>query len=461
MTSSKRPPKSESQNQDSNTGKSDKKTAPNQQNDTASAPPSSSPESKKTPAGKSESKASGDAGAKPSVTDSQKNEPPAVREERPPVDPSHAKPPLGRRARLAGIVVLGFVAGILGGGGASYVLLQNRAALGLETAAPEDKRLASIQQWLEGMSVDVVALQQKSDRLEGALERLRAEDSQQNAPDAAAVKELSDRVKGLEQAVANTLSGGTEGTPLEGAEVAALNNALADLRQDVTALNGQVNARLAALEQNAPPANLDQILSGLAPRSAVRDLETRLTTLEADSSGSDAKRAALGLALAGLIRAADRGEPFLVELETMALLAPDRTEWQGLQPYAAQGLRQSGALTRDFDEMARGVLRAEQMQRADTWWRRLWANIRALVTIRRTGDLKGQSAQAIIARAEQRLKEGRLRAAAQELHGLQGAAAASVAPWLDELEGRLKLDDLVSSVSAGLLSELGSQDEAL
>ena len=166
------------------------------------------------------------------------------------------------------------------------------------------------------------------------------------------------------------------------------------------------------------------------------------------------------MALAGLIRSADRGEPFITELETMALLAPDQAQWKSLEPYAAQGLRPMSALTRDFDEIARRALKAERMEKADSWWRRLWENIRSLVTVRRTGDLSGQSSQAIIARAEQRLKEGDVRAASRELHDLKGAAATRIAPWLSALDGRVQLDDLVSKLSAGLLSELGTQGEA-
>jgi len=364
-----------------------------------------------------------------------------------------------RWARYVGIAVLGFAGGVLGGwGGASVYLKSQNASGGQQTVSDVVARQTKIWDRVDGLSEQIAELQAASDRLEGELAAVRVP----GGVDTSALAELSDRVAGLEQATATLLGGGAPlvASPRDGVTAEELSASLAAVKRNLAAFNAEVTARLAALEKSAPPGNLTQILDSLAPRSALDALETRLSALEADRSGADAKRAALALALAGLIRSADRGEPFATELHTIALLAPDRPQWKSLEPYAAQGLRPMDALTRDFDEMARRALKAERMERADNWWRRLWENIRSLVTVRRTGDLAGQSSQAIIARAGQRLKEGDVRAASRELHGLKGAAATRMAPWLSALDGRVQLDDLVSSLSADMLSELGTRDEA-
>ncbi len=447
MTSSEQPPGSESQNQDSEVHKAKKKAAGGKRKAPPEAKPAASGDLKKTSPQKSDKALSGPARSDVRAAAPRKKTPP---------------PAPGRTARMAGIAVLAFAAGIIGGGLAAYVLLKNSAGLDQRAAAPaQAEALADIQQKLEGVRAEMAALRKRSDVLEGGLDDVRAQEPSQSGPEAAVFDELTDRVTGLEQALALMIAKGGQNAPsVEGAALAEVSAELRNLNRDLKALEGRVAARLGALEASAPPENLASILGALAPRKSVRDLESRISALESDRSGSDAKRAALGLGLASLIRAADRGEPFIAELETMALLAPGAADWKSLEPFAARGLRPSGALTAAFDEAARAALRAARGEGADTWWGRLWANIRSLVTIRRTGEVEGQSAQAIIARAEQRLKENNLRSAAQELRGLQGAAAASIAPWLGEVEGRLKLDDLVSSASAGLLSQLGSRDEA-
>jgi len=452
MAASKRPSKSETQKQGSESKSSKKEEAASPKN---AAPEADATELKKTSVQNSEKESS------PSSSPSSgPGEAGAGVRKKTTSTPSGGTTRPGRGARLAGIVVLGFVAGIIGGGGAGYVLLQNKTALGLEAAAPDDTRWTSIQQGLEELRGDNAALQQRSAGLEEEVERLRVQGSSRNGPDSAAFGEFVDRVTGLEQALALALKDDAPGAPaFDGTAMTQLNSALSAVREDLSLFEDQMKMRLEGIERNAPPENLGQLLEGLAPLSSVQELGMRLDALESDRSGSDAKRAALSLSLAGLMRAADRGEPFTAELETIALLAPEQTQWQNLEPYAAHGLRPAGLLIRDFDEVARGVLKAERMHGIETWWQRLWANISGLVTVRRTGDLKGQTSEAMIARAEQHLKEGNLRAAAHELQGLSGAAGTSIAPWLGEVEGRLKLDDLVSSLSSGLLLDLGGQEK--
>ena len=265
-----------------------------------------------------------------------------------------------------------------------------------------------------------------------------------------ALGEIDDRLDGVEDAV-ESLSGLP--TPEEGQDnnvILRLNEEVASLRRDLEATRTAVGGRLDALETVAPPADLDARLRALAERSQVSALEARVGTLEQTSN--DGKRAALALALANLSRAAERGEPFAAELNAMTILAPGRVPVARLQPFAEHGLPTRAALANRFSDIVGDALKADRIAGAQSWWQRIWARIVSLVTVRRTGELEGDSTQAVLARAEMRLTEGNLEAASRELHALDAAAAERVMPFLAELDAKLELDKLSATLTAETLA---------
>ena len=72
------------------------------------------------------------------------------------------------------------------------------------------------------------------------------------------------------------------------------------------------------------------------------------------------------------------------------------------------------------------------------------------VTIRPVGQVEGDDVGAVVARGEQRLAEGDLAAAVDELGGLEGAAAEVAADWLETAKSRLGAQESVSAI-VGLL----------
>jgi len=305
------------------------------------------------------------------------------------------------------------------------------------------------------------AIDDVQDNLAATDQRAQALDSRFDNLDDSVPRDLNDtigdldvRLDGLEQAVAS-LSGlpANEDGNVPGNVFTRLADDVASLGQRLDAVNTQMAARLDALEALAAPADLADRLSALAQQSDVTDLAGRLASLERDQSGTDAKRAVLALALANLMRVAETGEPFLAELNAAAILAPGRVPLADLQSHARSGVKSRSTLMAEFDQVIDDVFRAEREVQADTWWQKLWANIRALVTIRRTGDLQGETTEAIIARTEMRMEEGQLVVASQEMHKLTGPGVAVAATWLTELDAKVQLDALIAALTTQVLAD--------
>lgn len=250
--------------------------------------------------------------------------------------------------------------------------------------------------------------------------------------------------------------------PSGGADMSALASGFAtsftELKGRVDALAAEVQTaqnlgtRIAALETRVP-ADLGAELAALAAKGDMAALDARVAKLEANTSAYDAKRAAGAIALANLARAAGSGAPFTAELDAVRLVNIDSGLADPLAPYAAKGVRPASELAAEFGEVARDALRAGR-RGSGSWWDRLWASLAGLFVIRSQGARAGNSADAVLSRAEAAAHAGNLQAAIAEIARLQGPAAEAVAPWRAQAEARLALDSLLTKLSARILRDL-------
>ncbi len=362
----------------------------------------------------------------------------------------------GGTANLPGgiitLVVVTIVAAFLGGLVAAFWVAPSASDEELVAANPViAARIGELRDSIGDLEDNLAATDEQARALNGRFDIL---DDSVPSDLSDTLGDLDVRLEGLEQAVAN-LSGlsANEDSNVPGNVFTQLADDVVSLRGRLDAANDQMAARLETLEASAPPPDLSVRLSALAQRSDVTDLEGRLASLERDQSGTDAKRAALALALANLTRVAETGEPFLAEINAAAILTPGRVPLADLQSHARSGVKNRSTLIIEFDQVIDDVFRAEREVQAEAWWQKLWASIRGLVTIRRTGDLEGETTEAIIARTELRMEEGRLLAASQEMHKLTGPGAAAAAAWLTELDAKVQLDALVASLTNQVLAD--------
>jgi len=218
------------------------------------------------------------------------------------------------------------------------------------------------------------------------------------------------------------------------AETESLKQGLAQADAAARTMGGKLDR----LSQSLPPADiadqvarldaalktLDDALARLTP--IVTEMESRVAALETKKEDPDAAaRAALGLALANLARVAESASPFSRELDAVAAFLPNEPELSALGAAAARGVPTRTDLMERFPALVRAVFDAERHAKGEGLWARFVANARSLVTIRRTGEIPGDTTEAVIARMEGRLKAGDLPAALAEGRALKGGRRRS------------------------------------
>ncbi|HYH37721.1 MAG TPA: mitofilin family membrane protein [Azospirillum sp.] len=265
--------------------------------------------------------------------------------------------------------------------------------------------------------------------------------------------------------------------PAVGAQVQQLNDRLARLEQrpapaapasapvDLSA----ITARIDALEKRpAPTPAAAPAAPGVDP-AAVKALADRLAAVEGKPAGdpqlgpevaslkqqvaslaqqanakADAAAGAQALVLAaGQLRGALAGSgPFPGELQAVKALGSTDAELNkavdAIAPYAAKGIPTQAQLADRLEREASAIVRAEQKGEGGSWVKDVTGTLSTLVTVRRQGgEVVGNTADAIVARAQAALNRNDLKTAVDEMSTLQGPAAQAAAGWLADAKARL------------------------
>ncbi len=231
-----------------------------------------------------------------------------------------------------------------------------------------------------------------------------------------------------------------------------INESLANQGRQVAALTARLSTLEAAIGNAARLDELNKRMSALEGKSAdaasVLTLSERVNALEgAGRSAASAQAGAVAyvMALGQWQNALASGRPFALELETakaLALRGNTAINDAGFASYAAGGLPTFADLQARFDAVAAATVRAAAVP-DDTagWLRRVLDRIMSIATIRRVdGDVAGDSAWAIVARAESRLGRNDLSGAVTEMEKLQGEAARAAAAWVGPAQARIKAE---------------------
>ncbi|KQY43298.1 MULTISPECIES: COG4223 family protein [Rhizobium/Agrobacterium group] len=261
-------------------------------------------------------------------------------------------------------------------------------------------------------------------------------------------------------------------------EIAALRTELGSLRQqlaNVPAAGGDTSAleqRIAALEGakgEAPQVDaLSEKITALesaltsersAQASATAELTRRLTDAETKiNEPRDDIEVARAIASAALKAAIDRGGPFLTELDTLSKVTPDDPAIASLQSFAATGVPSRSELMQKFPDVANAMLSA--INRPDPnqgIMERLTESAFSLVKVRPVGNIEGETPDAMIARMENKLRNGDLQGAALEWNGLPEAAKTASADYKKSLDARIEVENLVGGTLNRAITSTGKQ----
>ena len=216
----------------------------------------------------------------------------------------------------------------------------------------------------------------------------------------------------------------------------------------------QMQAELA--QANTTIAALKSDIAGNA--QSISDSETRISERLSEAEKKiDAPRedieVARAIAVTALKSAVDRGGPFLTELETLAGVAPDDAALAGLREFAAVGVPTRAELVRQFPDVADAILAAIRQPLADDGVvNRLLSSALSVVKVRPVGNAQGDTPEAIIARIEDKLRNGDMKGAVLEWNNLPDAGKSASAEFEKTLQARIKAEELVGAAAARSLA---------
>lgn len=261
-----------------------------------------------------------------------------------------------------------------------------------------------------------------------------------------AIAELKSRVDALEQRPA---ASGAAPAPTPAPSNVEAEKEIAVLTREIAALRTTLSALDQAVATQRDQAR-DQV-KALSDAVGARNTGEQKALVAARAS------AVIGVAarLAGSI---DAGVPFAAELNLLQPLVQGDAKLTeilaALQPYAQSGVASRTALEAEFPAVAKAAL-AEDLA-DDSYGERLLGKLRGLVSLRRVGDVPGDTTEAKLARAEQALHAGDVAKAAEQVKSLPAQTSKATAAWLAKAEAHLAAKRSLDQLAAYAVNLLGT-----
>jgi hypothetical protein len=282
------------------------------------------------------------------------------------------------------------------------------------------------------------------------------------------LQELKGRIARLEQQ-----NGDAGGHPVDSARLDRLEERIAALETRPAAQNPSAPAPGALADLRARIDRLQESVDSLQARqqeladldgqvSALKDELDSLTSGLTDITGLQAgiRESAVISAFLRLDAEVRSGRPYAAALslyQKQVELQAGQADWptgDTLMAGAATGIATAPALQDRLEALIPRILVARED--GNDWSGRLWARLRGIVVVRKTGTPEGDAPEAIVARAESRLAEGDLEGAVTQVESLPAGRKAVAAPWLAAAQARLDALDTLAGMATAIGDAQGS-----
>ncbi|NQZ14033.1 MAG: hypothetical protein HRT94_04295 [Alphaproteobacteria bacterium] len=242
--------------------------------------------------------------------------------------------------------------------------------------------------------------------------------------------------------------------------------------------SGLIN-RIQKLEESVPGQN--QMQSSITElKDIVGGLDGKVTTLEDELgqaqtdetalgqtlegvSGNDLKAAAMLIAFSQLRDSLNRQAPFEEDLVLLnKMVGDDNTELtaslEKLAPHAQGGVLTKKGLSSEFRGLAGDIvvssLKGEDISIKD----KAVARLNDVIQVEKDGELvTGTDTQATVAKAQAMLDNGDVEGAIAQLQTLDGEAAQTAQPFIDQAQASLLSDQVQQMLRNTILSKVGGQ----
>ena len=254
------------------------------------------------------------------------------------------------------------------------------------------------------------------------------------------------------------------------AEIERLSQAPAQTSAPDSALIERMDALERSIQQQSDtptfdPAAIEALRAEIAAnQQLMNELRTRLDTTVQTQTETEARLAeaeeklneprndvelARAIALTSLKTSIERGGPFLSELDALRAVAPEDATIAALQPFAANGVPSRSDLASRFNSVADDILIAvNQPGSGETWTERLMSSARSVISVRPVGNVEGSAPEAIVARIEDKLRNGDLKGAHLEWETLPEAGKSVSSQFADSLSQRVEIEAIINSAVA-------------
>jgi len=329
------------------------------------------------------------------------------------------------------------------------------AASGVE---PED--LAALRQrvddGLAALRDQVSGVAQEMDGLRTevrALEAIPTEAGGDSGVSAAQLAAVSARIDGLEQRLRAVPEDPAAALDRLRERIAGLDAGLADLADRPTATPEDVASAREAMESLM--ASLETMIVDLDSA-----LNTRIDTVAADleatrqaSAEANRQDQAFVLAVSQFAGAIRNGRGFTAEVETLQALGAEIAP--AVVARAEAGVPTLPELRLSFDPMARDVVRRALAGEEESVVGEALNRVADLVSIRRTGIVEGESADAIVARAETALEQDDVATALDALDALPEDLRAVARSWIEAARAKVEAEAEIGRLQSVATSRLG------
>jgi len=271
------------------------------------------------------------------------------------------------------------------------------------------------------------------------------------APTEPALAELRSKVEALERRAASAAPSPQPPAPAPAASIDA-EKELAILSREIAALRTSMQA-------------LDQSVAAQKDEQARQREQTRTMSEAIGARGSADQKALIAARASAVIGVAARlsaalesGLPFTVDLGLLAPLVQGDARLaeitSSLQPYGASGVASRTTLAAEFPAVAKAALADDLAD--DSFGERLLGKLRGLVSLRRVGDVEGDSVEARLARAETALEAGDLAKAVAQVKSLPPQTGKATEAWLKRADAHLAAERAVQQLAAHAVTLLGT-----
>lgn len=230
------------------------------------------------------------------------------------------------------------------------------------------------------------------------------------------------------------------------------------LRSALDGFKGDVDARLKTL---AKPADVTAAVAPVTGKLSALEENLQSVVKSEQDRRVTAERIVLSLELGNLKRAMDRGQKYAAELAEVKKASGGRIDLSALDKYKDQGVPTIADLQRQFRSVANSIITADEDPADGSVVDRLLAGAKSVVRVRKTTHAADDmSAEAIAARMESALKDGRLAEVGEHAAKLKPKAAAVAKDWLGKVEARAAIDKALSIIDSQLKSSLAAAPAA-